>query len=226
MINRMQRIARAIRQHPGWWWGITLGVTAGYYLALMAGLIAKFQHLPNYVKGYDWFSNVITIIVSTPSLKDTLAIIADEWVLEIGYMNYDFGIGISEWSLFLAPAKMVVVMALGALLATYFVLLRATRRVCPTSARRVSGATAGLGATCVALTSVTMSWVVCCATPTWVVGLAMMGLGASTSLWLEPLGTWLRYAGFAALLVGLWLAASPVHVPDDPARQRPRRSYV
>lgn len=226
MINRMTRIARAIRQSPGWWWGITLGVTVGYHLALMASLIAKFQHLPNYVKGYDWFSNVRTIIVSTPSIKDTLAIIADEWVLEIGFMNYDFGIGISEWSLFLAPAKMVVVMALGALLATHYTLLRAQPQACSAAMSRVSSASTGLGATCVALTSITMSWVVCCATPTWVVGLSIMGLGVSTSLWLEPLGIWLSYAGFATLLVGLFLAAGPVKPPANRAPRRPIQSYA
>lgn len=210
MSDRLTSIVTAIRQHPGWWCGITLGFTAGYYLVLMASLIVRFKRLPNYVTGYDWFTNVYTIIVSTPSVKDALAIIAEEWVLEIGFMNYDFGVGISEWSLFLAPAKMAVVMALGALLATHYLLLRATNRVCSSRRHRSSNAAAGFGATCVALTSITMSWVVCCATPTWVVGLAILGVGVSTSLWLEPLGAWLMYLGFAALLVGVFLAAGPV----------------
>ena len=226
MSLRIKRIVHAIRQSPGWWWGITCGVTVGYYLVLMAGLILKFQHLPNYAKGYDWFSNVHMIIVSTPSLKDTLAIIADEWVLEVGYMNYDFGIGISEWSLFLAPAKIAVVMALGAMLATYVLLMRANRQVCVSPMPGASGVAAGFGATCVALTSITMSWVVCCATPTWVVGLAIMGLGASTALWLEPLGAWLHYAGFASLFIGVIRAAKPVDAPVEAAPQRPQRSYV
>jgi hypothetical protein len=226
MIHRIARIVHAIRQYPGRWWGITLGVTVGYYLALMAGLIIKFQHLPNYVQGYDWFSNVIMIIVSTPSLQDTLAIIAEEWVLEIGFMNDDFGMGISEWSLFLAPAKMAVVMALGALLATHYSLLRANHGVCSATRYRMSKVSTGLGATCVALTSITMSWVVCCATPTWVVGLAIMGLGVSTSLWLEPLGTWLSYAGFTALLVGVLVAAGPASVYDNRASRRPIRSHA
>ena len=212
MIQRLTTMIAAIRQHPGWWWGITLGVPVGYYLTLMASLVVKFKQMPNYAKGYDWFSNVYTIIASTPSIKDTLAIMADEWVLEIGYMNDDFGIGISEWSLFLAPVKIAMVTALGALLATYFVLLRAKPTQCVAPFTRSSGAAVGAGATCVALTSITMSWVVCCATPTWVVGLSMMGLGVSTSLWLEPLGVWLRYVGFAALLIGVLIAAEPVRL--------------
>lgn len=151
-------------------------------------------------------------------------IIAEEWVLEIGFMNYDFGIGISEWSLFLAPAKMAVVMGLGALLATHVILFRAQPRVCDLP--WLANTSTGFGATCVALTSITMSWVVCCATPTWVVGLAIMGLGVSTSLWLEPMGAWLSYAGFAALLAGLFIAAGPEKTPVPPPSQPPIQSYA
>jgi hypothetical protein len=217
MINRLTIIVTAIRQHLSWWCAITLGFTVGYYLVLMASLIVRFKHLPNYVTGYDWLTNVFTIIVSTPSIKDALAIIADEWVLEIGFMNYDFGPGISEWSLFLAPVKIAVVMALGALLATHYLLIRAKNRVCSSLRSRSSSAATGVGATCIALTSITMSWVVCCATPTWVVGLAIMGVGVSTSLWLEPLGAWLIYVGFAALFVGVFMAAGPaISLPHGP----------
>ena len=40
------------------------------------------------------------------------------------------------------------------------------------------------------------SWVVCCATPTWVVSLAMMGMSASLALWLEPLVIFITITGF------------------------------
>lgn len=226
MITRLMIMADTIRQRPGWWWGITVGVTLGYYLVLMGGLITRFQHLPNYVKGYDWVSNVVNIMMSTPSIRDALTIIVDEWVLEIGFMNYDFGLGISEWSLVLAPAKIAGVMALGALLATHYLLLRAKNRVGSCSMTRASSAASGVGATCVALASMTLSWVVCCATPTWVVGLAIMGFGASTSLWLEPVGAWLSYAGFAALLVGVFMAAGPTSSPTNRAPELPSQSHT
>lgn len=226
MIRRITIMTNAIRHNLGWWWGITLGVTVGYYLVLLGGLIARFQHLPNYAKGYDWLANVANIIASTPSIKDILTIVVDEWVLEVGFMNYDFGMGIAEWSLFLAPAKIVVVMALGAILATHFVLLRAKNRVCSSTISRAARASTGVGAACVALTSMTLSWVVCCATPTWVVGLTILGVGASTSLWLEPIGTWISYVGFAALLVGVFMAASPSTAPTDPTLPLPTQSHA
>ena len=65
----------------------------------------------------------------------------------------------------------------------------------------------GGGTLLVAMTNVTLSWVVCCATPSWVVGLAMLGLGVSTSLALESLGLGLSIAGFVLLLSATFLLA-------------------
>ena len=55
----------------------------------------------------------------------------------------------------------------------------------------------------VAMTNATMSWVVCCAAPSWVVGLAMLGLGVSTSLALESMGPVLSIGGFSLLIAAL-----------------------
>jgi hypothetical protein len=52
-----------------------------------------------------------------------------------------------------------------------------------------------------------MSWVVCCATPTWVVGLAIMGLGVSTSLSIEPVGFWLNALGFILMIIALFMVS-------------------
>lgn len=178
-----------------------------YYVLLMLSMIVRFQDFPNYINAYDWLGNIKTIIISTPSLKDTLLIVKDEWVMEIGFMNYDFGSGISEWSLFFAPVKMLGVFTLGALLTiNYFVFKKNIRCYSPLR-RRSNNVTAGFGAIFVSLASITMSWVVCCSTPTWVVGLAMMGLGVSTSLWLEPLGLFVSSIGFVLLIVALFIAA-------------------
>lgn len=207
MWRRIDFIAAIIRKNLLQWFAVSCGFTATYYLVLMLGLIFRFGSLPNYVNSYDWIGNVQTIIRSTPSTLDTLKIINNEWIFEIGFMNYDFGLGISEWSLFLAPVKILGVFALGNLIATNYLILRPEDRIC-TDARAISSrAASGLGAVCVALASVTMSWVVCCSTPTWVVGLAMMGLGVSTSLWLEPMGFWVNLLGFSMLLVAIFTAA-------------------
>jgi hypothetical protein len=104
--------------------------------------------------------------------------------------------------------KVLGVILLGAGVSANFLFLRATNRVCSLRAARSSGVAAGLGTTFVSLASITMSWVVCCSTPTWVVGLAMMGLGVSTSLWLEPVGIWVNMFGYLFLLVAMYIAAS------------------
>lgn len=177
MGEKLIFIAATIRKDFWSWFVISFSFTAIYYMVLMLGLIIRFDSLPNYVNAYGWIDNVRTIIQSTPSITDTLIIINDEWIFEVGFMNYDFGTGISEWSLFLAPTKILGVFLLGLLIATNYLLLRPKNRVCNDVRARTSVTASGFGALCVALASITMSWVVCCSTPTWVVGLAMMGLG-------------------------------------------------
>ncbi len=207
MGEKLIFIAATIRKDFWSWFVISFSFTAIYYMVLMLGLIIRFDSLPNYVNAYGWIDNVRTIIQSTPSITDTLIIINDEWIFEVGFMNYDFGTGISEWSLFLAPTKILGVFLLGLLIATNYLLLRPKNRVCNDVRARTSVTASGFGALCVALASITMSWVVCCSTPTWVVGLAMMGLGVSTSLWLEPMGVWVNLLGFGVLLIAILSAA-------------------
>lgn len=125
-------------------------------------------------------------------------------------MNYDFGNGISEWSLNINPVKVAVVVVLAALIATVAALILHRRTQCSGKVLNGAGAAGGLGALLVGMTNVTLAWVVCCATPSWVVGLAILGLGVSTSLWLEQFGWWIEYAGFAALALSLfWLSGDP-----------------
>lgn len=178
------------------WWTIVLAVPVIYLIGMMIALMVRFENFPNYVTFYDYFGNVAEIIRATPSVRDMVPIIAEEWLIEIGYMNSDWGAPISEWSLNVIPSKVVVVIFLGMLIATCIALLRAPGPACPAGVKRSANVATGIGATMAGVTSLTMSWVVCCATPSWVVGLAMLGVGVSTSLWLEFLGPWLSGAGF------------------------------
>lgn len=173
-----------------------------FQVFMMIALIVRFQTLPNYVTGYDWIGNVIWIIKSTPSWSDIPPIIWEEWLLEIGKMNYDYGTGISEWSLNVVPSRLLVLFILGAMVSLCLTLTK--RDACSAGTSNKLRATTGLGAVLVAMTNATMSWVVCCATPSWVVGLAMLGLGVSTSLALETMGPILTFGGFG-LLVALIL---------------------
>lgn len=165
---------------------------------MMIALIVRFQSLPNYWVGYDWIGNVIHIVKSTPSWSDMMPIINQEWLIEIGKMNYDYGTGISEWSLNVVPIRMMVLFVLGALVSFCLSLLR--RDDCDMATGTTLRATTGLGTVLIAMTNATMSWVVCCAAPSWVVGLAMLGLGVSTSLALETMGPALNLTGFGLLL--------------------------
>jgi hypothetical protein len=181
-------------------WGALFAML--YQVLMFFALIVRFQAFPNYVTFYDWPGNVLHIIRSTPSVKDMLGIIREEWLIEIGRMNYDYGTGISEWSLNVIPSRLAVLFVLGAMIGLALSLLRSNQ--CSTAASASLKATTGVGAVLVALTNATMSWVVCCATPSWVVGLAMLGLGTSTSLALERSGPALSVMGFS-LLTGLIL---------------------
>jgi hypothetical protein len=205
-VIRQTLVARKWR-----WLAITAGFVTSYYAALLASVVVRFGELPNYVTLHPFFHNVAVIIRSTPSLRDMIPIMLDEWLLEVGFMNRDYGHGIAEWSVELIPSTLLIVVALGALVATNVLLLKRSRSCAGTTL--YSGATAtGLGAALVGFASITVMWVVCCASPTWAVALALLGVGVSTAFALQPFGIDITLAGF-----GLMLAASYVLAGDHPA---------
>lgn len=217
MTATLAAIRDAIRARLGRWLAITLGTVALYYALLLAALVVRFEYWPNYVVAYDWPGNVAHIVRSTPSLSDVVMIVQNEWLLEVGYMNMSFGRGISEWSLTLVPPKMAVILLMGALIATVWALDAEYRRACAARAGGPVLAASGLGTGLVALTGATMSWVVCCSTPTWIVGLAMLGMGVATANWLEPIGPYLALGGFVVLgfaVASLARSLAPARVPD------------
>jgi hypothetical protein len=205
-VSAFTAIGRAVGARPHGWLAISLSTMAVYYLGLLASLIAKFGDLPNYVTAYDWLGNVARIFASTPDLTDAVHIAREEWLLEIGYLNTAYGKGISEWSLTLVPEKMLVILAMGMMLATIWALA-AARASCGLAERGATAAATGLGAGLVGLTGATMSWVVCCAAPSWIVGLAMLGMSVATANRLAPIGVGVNIAGFAFLLLTICLLA-------------------
>ena len=184
-------------------WGLITSVL--FQIVMLIALIVRFQAVPNYITFYDWIGNVMWIIQSTPSWRDMLPIISEEWLIEIGKMNYDYGTGISEWSLNVVPSKMLVMFFLGGLMGLCSELMRT--KECSTNSKRGLALGTGVGGILIAMTNATMSWVVCCATPSWVVGLAMLGLGVSTSLALETMGPVLSGAGLLVLLSVIFILA-------------------
>ena len=87
-----------------------------FYLLLLGVLVVEYGHLPNYLTPYDWIANVLRIIHHTRSVADMVPIILNEWLLEIGYMNYHYGHGVAEWSLSIIPHKLAIMSLAGALI--------------------------------------------------------------------------------------------------------------
>jgi hypothetical protein len=196
-----------IRANLGAWLTMTFGFVLVYYFTLLAIVVWRIGSLPNYAVFYNWPADVLNIIRSTPSVSDMLPIISNEWVFETGYKNYDYGHGIAEWSLAIIPPKVVVVALLGSIGGTSVLLLHRLRTQCSARARCAGAAAAGLGSLLVAMANVTLFWVSCCSTATWVVGLSLLGLETASAYALLPYGPDLSLAGFAILLVTNYVLA-------------------
>lgn len=188
---------QAIRQKWLAWWLTTVGLVAFYYAGLLLVTMIRFHEIPNYVEVYDIGQVYRQIFEGTPSWKDAFLISLDEAWIETGYKNPDY-YGIATWSYMLIPPKMLMVLIMAALMATFLVLRNYSRKLaCPVKNPGRLDAAAGVGSGLVGLSSATLTWVVCCATPSWIVGLAMLGLSSSIALWLEPFGKLLSVAGIA-----------------------------
>jgi hypothetical protein len=184
-------------------WAITLGFPLFFYLMLLAVMVVRFGDLPNYATPYNWFAGVARIVASTGSVSDMLPIILNEWLFEIGYMNYAYGHGVSEWSLLIIPHKFAMVTIVGALVALNFALV-ADQQPSGTAVQQGlrsvrCGILTSVGALCASLIGVTLFWVVCHSSPSWVVSLAILGVEVSTSLALEPVGPLISATGAAML---------------------------
>jgi hypothetical protein len=223
LMARLAVVTQTLVAHKWRLVAITAGFVASYYAALVASVVIRFGELPNYVTLHHFFHNVVVIIRSTPSIRDMIPIVLDEWLLEVGYMNRDYGHGIAEWSVDLIPSKLLIVTALGALVATNVLLLKRRTRSCASTTLYSGAAATGLGAALVGFTSISMMWVVCCASPTWAVGLALLGVGVSTAFALQPFGIHITLAGFSLLLAASYVLAGdhPVaSATDAPASPR------
>ncbi|MGH8865839.1 MAG: hypothetical protein ACREVZ_14540, partial [Burkholderiales bacterium] len=183
------------------WLAISVGFAVLYYVGLLALTMLRFGEIPNYVVFHDVLGAYKLIFDGTPALSDALAILVNEPWFETGYKN-PYYYGIATWSYMLIPPKMLLVFLTGTLIATVAVLATKSKDfACPTSPTRAYAA-AGMATALVGLTSATLTWVVCCATPSWVVPLAMLGMGVSLALWIEPAGMILTLLGLA-LFVGV-----------------------
>jgi hypothetical protein len=197
--NALAVLVRELRVSLCLWLALAAGFFLGFELLQLALLILRFQTFPNYLTAYDWPGNIARIVRMTPSVADMVSIALDEWLIEIGSMDFAYGHGIAEWSFVLVPAKAAVALVVALLLAANVVLLRALRKACPLPVRLGASIIAAGGALIAGAATMTMTWVVCCAAPSWVVGLAVLGVGVATAFALQPIGGWLSLAGIVLL---------------------------
>lgn len=197
----LQVASQAMARYWGRLLGVTIGFTVVYYTLLLLFTMVRFGEIPNYVEFYDIFHIYAQIWAGTPSIVDMLPIVVAEPWFETGYKNPLY-YGVATWSYMLIPPKMLLVLLFGLLLGLFTVLLAYARSLgCAPRDTRKLVAGAGFGSTMIALTSATLTWVVCCATPSWVVALSMLGMSASLALFIEPLGQVMTLAGLGIMAV-------------------------
>lgn len=205
--------------------GFALGFPFAFYGLLLAIPTIRYGHVPNYVTPYDWFGNVAHIIASTTSVRDMVPIILDEWLLEIGYMDMNYGHGIAEWSLSLVPHKIALVALTGALIGLNVGLILDRLEGAGTTAQEClraggSGMLTSIGALCAGLTNATLFSIACCSTPSWVGSFAILGVETSSAFALEPYGPAGSALGIAMLFISaLWMARDR-HSPTRRALSR------
>lgn len=198
-------ISQAIGRRKLLFLTIGFGFPVLYYAGLLLFTMARFGEVPNYVEFHDIFHIYALVLEGTPSLSDAIPIMLEEAWFETGYKNPLY-YGVATWSYMLIPPRMLLVLVMGLLLGLFTVIALYKRdQGCALGADKPLFAAAGLSTSFIALTSATLTWVVCCATPSWVVALAMLGMGVSLALFLEPLGLVLTLAGFIVLPVAIHL---------------------
>lgn len=204
----------AVRAHRALWLALALGFVAAYHALLLAAMIVRFGHAPNFIKIYDVVEGYRLTFTGTPSLRDAVGIALTEPWLDVGYLSPQWNI--AEWSIMILPPQFALVTLVGCLVATFGVVQYAVRttRCGHALAAPVLAATLGTGLAGVA--NATLFWVVCCASPTWIVGLAMLGVSVSVAFMLEPIGPLLTAAGLALLV---WSTVAPLRslAPVAPA---------
>jgi hypothetical protein len=201
-------VKASMRRHRGLIVGYALLFPIGFYLLLLAMLVVRYGDLPNYITSYNWPANIWRIVESTGSLADIVVIAADEWLIEIGVMNYDYGNGIADWSLSVLPHKLVILMLAGALIGlNVAVLLDLTAPATPglQALQAGAGLLASFGALGASVTNATVFSVVHCATPSWVGSFAVLGLDQYDLFPIEPYGPLICTAGLVALIVSAML---------------------
>lgn len=229
--TRVVRTARdGFSRHRRLILGFAIGFPVVFYLLLLVAVMIRYGDWANYITPYNWPANIWRIVVSTGSFSDMIAIAADEWLIEVGSMNYDYGNGVADWSLSILPHKLVILSCAGALIGLNVTLLLGQESIGTLKQQLIQACRFGLlasgGALAASVTSATVFSVVHCATPSWVGSLAVLGFDSYDVFALEPYGPAICAAGFMALVAsallivrdGKMAESMPAHTSKEAVR--------
>jgi len=209
-MKQLRATYQVIKLNRWRWLAMSVGFTLLYYVMVLVFTVIRFQEIPNYVTFENVFHVYHMVLAHTPSLSDAIPILANEAFFETGFKDPNY-YGVATWSYMLIPPRVLLVLFMAMLLTTYLFLKAQTKRVCmhksaatPSSKMTTS---ASIGTMLVSLTNVSLSWVVCCATPNWSVALTMLGLSSSVSLWLDPYGVYMTIIGLCLMLAAVFSQA-------------------
>ena len=191
--------------------GFAFGFPVVFYGLLLAVLMIRYGDLPNYFTLYNWPANIWRIVESTGSLADIVAIAADEWLIETGLMNYDYGNGIADWSMSIVPHKFVILIVAGALIGlNVAAVLEPTAPVASGQPvlQMAGGLLASFGALGASIPNTTVFSVVHCAIPSWVGSFAVLGIDQYDLYPIQPYGPLICAAGLLTLIVSALLIAA------------------
>jgi len=209
--SALQALQRGARQRRGLILGSAFGFPLAFYGLLLAVLMVRYGDLPNYFTLYNWPANIWRIVESTGSLADIVAIAADEWLIETGLMNYDYGNGIADWSMSIVPHKLVILMLTGALIGLNVAVLlelKAAVTLGQQALQIAGGLLASFGALGASIPNTTVFSVVHCAIPSWIGSFAVLGIDQYDLYPIQPYGPLICAAGLLALTVSALLIAA------------------
>jgi hypothetical protein len=158
---------------------------------------------------YGFLGAYAQIWQGTPSMIDALHIMAEEPIFETGYLVPSFGV--AEWSLTVTLPNLVQVLLVAILIVVFAaVWLEARHTACRTC--KGGAAVAGAGVGILGLCSACLTWVVCCATPSWIVALSLLGMSLSVAQAVQPLDRLLVIIGMALLVLAIAAQARRIAV--------------
>ena len=206
-MNQLRLTFSLIKQYRWRWLSMSLGFAALYFALILIFTVVRFGQFPNYMATENVFPVYASILENTPSLSDALGIMSQEVFFETGFKDPNY-YGIATWSYSLLPSKVFIVLLMSMLLVTFLILKQHIKHTACMLNKKTQGTpelytAAGIGTALISLTSVSLSWVACCAVPNWSVALSMLGMSTSLSIWLNPYGKYMTIIGLCLLLAAI-----------------------